>query len=107
MLRNTFDILASYIIDDETSCVSIFKNWSLLNARFRTLIFLKKCSVKDLLGTFAGNLFIIHLIINITSSREEGEGQEQEQWNAHVHPTPRTVFISVFSTHGGDVVQYT
>ncbi len=49
------------------------------------------------LGTFTDNLFIIHLIVNITSSREEGEGQEQQQGNAHVHPAPRTVF-SVSST---------
>ncbi len=49
------------------------------------------------LGTFADDLFIIHLIVNITSSREEGERQEQEQGNAHVHPAPRTVFISVSS----------
>ncbi len=69
------------------------------------------------LGTYADDLFIIHLIVNITSRREEGERQEQEQGNAHVHPAPRTVFISVSSsnlqntrvgmlqgTHGRDVV---
>jgi hypothetical protein len=44
-------------------------------------------------------LFIIHLIVNITSSREEGEGQEQQQGNAHVHPAPRIVFISVSSSN--------
>jgi hypothetical protein len=52
------------------------------------------------LETFADDLFIIHLIVNITSSWEEGEGQEQDQGNAHVHPAPRTVFISVSSSKG-------